>query len=125
MMSEMDPSDHYLVISADGHAGAPIKVYKDYLEKKWHEEFDEWAESFADPWADLEEDSEFKPGVASADSTFSWDSAKRQAALESQGIVGEVLFPNTAPPFFPGTVVVEIDPADERNVEVGRSAGQH
>jgi len=104
MTSMMNPADHYVVISADGHAGAPLLAYKDYLEKKWHEEFDAWAASFADPWADLEE-SDFKPGVASANSTFSWDSPKRQAALESQGIVGEVLFPNTAPPFFPGGVL--------------------
>ena len=55
-------------------------------------------------WGD--EESDIKPGVASADSTFSWDSPKRQAALESQGIVGEVLFPNTAPPFFPGGVLI-------------------
>jgi predicted TIM-barrel fold metal-dependent hydrolase len=100
----MKPSDHYVVISADGHAGAPFLGYKEYLEKRWYDEFDVWAAKFADPWADLEEN-DIKPGVASSDSTFSWDSAKRQAALESQGIVGEVLFPNTAPPFFPGGVL--------------------
>ncbi|MGH8999298.1 MAG: amidohydrolase family protein [Acidimicrobiia bacterium] len=97
------PSDRYVVISADGHAGAPLLGYKDYLEKAWREAFDGWAASFTDPWADLEEN-EIKMGVASADSTLSWDSARRQEALESQGIVGEVLFPNTAPPFFPGGV---------------------
>ncbi len=97
------PSHRYVVISADGHAGAPLLVYKDYLEKKWHEEFDAWAAAFADPWSDLEE-TDIKPGVASSDSTFSWDSPKRQAALDSQGIAGEVLFPNTAPPFFPAGV---------------------
>src|SRR5581483_7637353 len=100
----LKPSDHYVVISADGHAGAPVRLYKDYLEKRWHEEFEAWAASFVDPWADLE-DNDIKPGVASSDSTFSWDSPKRQSALESQGIVGEVLFPNTAPPFFPGGVL--------------------
>lgn len=99
----MEPSDHYVVISADGHAGAPVLVYKDYLERRWHDEFDAWATHFADPWADLEE-TDIKPGVASADSTLSWDSPQRQAVLESQGIVGEVLFPNTAPPFFPAGV---------------------
>ena len=99
-----NPANHYVVISADGHAGAPLLAYKDYLEKEWHEEFDAWAAGFSDPWANLEED-DLKPGVASQDSTFSWDGPKRQAALESQGIVGEVLFPNTAPPFFPGGVL--------------------
>ena len=92
------------MISADGHAGAPIEGYREYLERRWHDEFDAWAAGFADPWANLDEEHDRKPGVASADSTFSWDSAKRQVALESDGIVGEVLFPNTAPPFFPAGV---------------------
>ena len=35
--------DHYIVISADGHAGAPMHDYREYLEAEWLEEFDEWA----------------------------------------------------------------------------------
>jgi len=112
-----NPSERYVVISADGHAGAPLLSYKAYLEKRWHEDFDAWAADFADPWADLEEDTDLKPGVASADSTFSWDSPKRQAALESQGIVGEVLFPNTAPPFFPGGVLTVGVPQSRQEYE--------
>jgi predicted TIM-barrel fold metal-dependent hydrolase len=108
---------HYVVISSDGHAGAPIREYKQYLEQRWHDDFDAWAAAFADPWADLEEDSDHKPGVASADSTFSWDSAKRQAALESDGIVGEVLFPNTAPPFFPAGVFTVAAPTTRDEYE--------
>jgi predicted TIM-barrel fold metal-dependent hydrolase len=100
----MTTSDRYVVISADGHAGAPLLVYKDYLEKQWHDDFDDWALAFADPWSALDEGEDIKVGIASSDSSLSWDSAKRQAALESQGIVGEVLFPNTAPPFFPAGV---------------------
>ena len=61
-----NPSERYVVISADGHAGAPLLSYKAYLEKRWHEDFDAWAADFADPWADLEEDTDLKPGVASA-----------------------------------------------------------
>lgn len=98
------PSDHYVVISADGHAGAALLAYKDYLEKWWHDDFDDWATAFSDPWSALDDGEDIKVGVASSDSSLSWDSAKRQAALESQGIVGEVLFPNTAPPFFPAGV---------------------
>lgn len=96
-------SKRYVVISADGHAGAPLLTYKDYLEKKWHDDFDDWAVAFADPWSALDE-GDIQVGVASSDSTLSWDSPARQKALESQGIVGEVLFPNTAPPFFPANV---------------------
>ena len=109
-------SDRYAVISADGHAGASLHAYKDYLAKEWHDEFDAWAADFSDPWADFEEE-EIKVGVASADSTFSWDSAKRQAALESDGIVAEVLFPNTAPPFFPAGVFTVAAPTTRPEYE--------
>ena len=33
--------DRYLVISSDGHAGLPPERYRDYLESKYHAEFDE------------------------------------------------------------------------------------
>ena len=33
---------HHVVISADCHAGAAIRDYKPYLEKKYHEQFDQW-----------------------------------------------------------------------------------
>ena len=38
--------DRYLVISADGHAGADLLGYRPYLASRWHEEFDAWAASF-------------------------------------------------------------------------------
>ena len=94
-------ANRYIVISSDNHAGADIADYKPYLERKWHEEFDAWAESFSDPWADHESNSDFKIAPSSADSTLNWDSQKRVEMLESEGIVAEVIFPNTAPPFIP------------------------
>ncbi|PWR17575.1 amidohydrolase, partial [Zavarzinia compransoris] len=33
--------DRYLVISGDGHAGLPPEKYRDYLDSKYHAEFDE------------------------------------------------------------------------------------
>ena len=32
--------DRYLVISSDGHVGLPPEKYRDYLEKRFHPEFD-------------------------------------------------------------------------------------
>ena len=32
--------DRYLVISSDGHVGLPPEKYRDYLEQKFHAEFD-------------------------------------------------------------------------------------
>jgi predicted TIM-barrel fold metal-dependent hydrolase len=96
--------DRYVVISADGHVGADVPDYKPYLESKWHEEFEGWAATFSDPWSALD-DSEFAIGVSSLKSEYSWNSAKRQQIVEENGLSAEVLFPNTAPPFFPSGVI--------------------
>ena len=61
-----------VVVSADCHAGNSIKGYKQYLEKKYWDDFDAWAEGFVNPFSDLDE--------VYADRN--WDSAKRLHDLE-------------------------------------------
>ena len=34
---------HYVILSADGHAGATVQGYREYLASRHHEAFDEWA----------------------------------------------------------------------------------
>ncbi len=80
-----------IIISADGHAGADLLDYRPYLESRHHEEFDAWAKTFVNPFQDL--------GAPEAERN--WDSERRRRELEQDGIVAEVLFPNTVPPFFP------------------------
>ena len=41
------------MISVDGHAGAALHDYKPYLATRWHDEFDAWADSYVNPFADL------------------------------------------------------------------------
>jgi predicted TIM-barrel fold metal-dependent hydrolase len=84
-------SDRYLIISSDGHAGANIPGYKPYLASDWHDEFDAWATQFVNPFSDL----------AANDADRNWNSQRRLAELEADGVVAEVLYPNTVPPFFP------------------------
>jgi len=118
----------YVVISADTHCGASIQGYKPYLEKRYHEEFDRWAATHHDVWADIdqESDEELRVGLASFASPINWDSPKRAALVEQQGIVAEVLFPNTTPPFYPSSSISaappECPPADRRLYEL-RFAG--
>ncbi len=97
-------SERLTVVSTDCHAGAPLHGYREYLATEWHDEFDVWAKEFADPWDDFEE-REVKPGVASFDSEINWDSEQRREVLDADGIAAEVIFPNTAPPFFPSGVL--------------------
>lgn len=97
-------SERLVVVSTDCHAGAPLLGYREYLPADRHDDFDRWAAEFADPWDDFEE-REVKPGVASFDSEINWDSDLRRDVLDADGIAAEVIFPNTAPPFFPSGVL--------------------
>jgi predicted TIM-barrel fold metal-dependent hydrolase len=85
-----------LIISADCHAGATVDGYKEYLARRWWDDFDAWKADFVNPFADLDE--------IYADRN--WDSQKRVRHLEEDGIAAEVIFPNTVPPFFPSNLVV-------------------
>jgi predicted TIM-barrel fold metal-dependent hydrolase len=96
--------DRYTVISADCHAGAAPSDYRPYLESQLHEEFDRWLAGYTNPFRDL----------TAPEANRNWDSAVRQSALEADGIVGEVVYPNTIPPFFPTSgLVTPTPPASE------------
>ena len=95
--------DHYIVISSDGHAGAQVHEYRDYLESKYHDEFDAWEAAFVNPFEDLRADFAYR----------NWDSAARLRELEDDGVVAEVLFPNTIPPFFPSGTLLARPPAPD------------
>jgi predicted TIM-barrel fold metal-dependent hydrolase len=92
--------DNYVVISADCHGGGNIGDYRPYLESRYHDDFDAWAETFENPFDDLDGD----------EGGRNWDSARRLRELEADGIVAEVLFPNTVPPFFPKVSLVHQPP---------------
>ncbi len=84
-------TEHYTVISADCHAGANLLEYRPYLPSRLHEQFDEWARGYRVPFEDL----------VGVDGSRNWDHDRRLAELEADGIVAEVIFPNTTPPFYP------------------------
>ena len=93
----------YTVVSADGHAGGDIGDYRPYLARRWHDEFDAWAAEYVNPYADLIAPIAYR----------SWDSDRRLAETESDGIAAEVLFPNTVPPFFAEGNLVALPPTPE------------
>jgi predicted TIM-barrel fold metal-dependent hydrolase len=93
-------SARYTIISADCHAGAEMYQYREYLERRYHEDFDSWAAAYVNPFADL----------VGPDANRNYDSARRLAELESDGIVAEVLYPNTIPPFFPSSSLTATPP---------------
>lgn len=82
--------DRHIVISADGHGGASIGGYRDYLDPSYLEEFDRWAAAVEIPYEDMKGE----------EGSRNWDSDRRLSELEQDGVVAEVLYPNTMPPFF-------------------------
>ena len=103
MTATSSPSARYTVVSADGHAGGDIGDYRPYLARRWHDEFDAWAADYVNPYADLIAPIAYR----------SWDSDRRLAETESDGIAAEVLFPNTVPPFFAEGNLVALPPTPE------------
>ena len=94
----MESSDHYVVISADGHAGASMDAYRQYLDPAFRDDFDAWRKEFSNPFADLRD-------TDSLEYQRNFDDALRQKDVESDGVVAEVLFPNTIPPFYPSGII--------------------
>ena len=87
----MAPTDRYIVISSDGHAGGNHAQYREYLDPAWRDEFDAWRGGYKNPFRDLQDDGR----------TRNWDTERRNADLDAEGVAAEVLFPNTVPAVLP------------------------
>ena len=96
-------SERYILISADTHGGGNHEMYREYLEKRYLDDFDRWRGQYANPFKDL----------TAGTRNRNWDDERRFAEQEADGIVGEVVFPNTIPPFFPTGAVIARPPAPD------------
>ncbi|MDE0804364.1 MAG: amidohydrolase family protein [Acidimicrobiales bacterium] len=99
-------SDRYTIISADCHAGGSHEQYREFLDPKYRDDFDAWRNKYKNPFRDLQDGGRVR----------NWDDEVRNADLEAEGIVGEVVFPNTVPPFFPSFVLF-VGPPKEKDYE--------
>jgi predicted TIM-barrel fold metal-dependent hydrolase len=80
----------YITITADTHAGASIDGYREYLDPGDRSAFDEWREAYRNP----------SKKHLGGKKVKNWDSEVRSADLEADGVVAEVIYPNTIPPFY-------------------------
>ncbi|HEX5266925.1 MAG TPA: amidohydrolase family protein [Acidimicrobiales bacterium] len=96
---------HHVVITADSHAGASHAQYREFLESEYLEDFDAWRNRYQNPYRDL------APGDDRR--LRNWDNDMRNSQQDADGVVGEVIFPNTVPPFFPGFVLFAPPPNPE------------
>ncbi len=93
--------DKYLVISADGHAGPPAAVYREYLVADLRDRFDEHQQMMVEMREAMNraDTSKFRSSwEAETDGdgglTAAYDSSVRNAILDREGVAAEVLFPD-------------------------------
>jgi len=79
--------ERYTVISADCHAGADLRDYRPFLETRYHDAFDDWADNYVNPFGDLKKATAYR----------NWDSTRRMRELEDDGVVAEVLYQHHPP----------------------------
>ncbi|CAO5255509.1 amidohydrolase family protein [Frankia sp. AgKG'84/4] len=102
-MASSLPNDRYTVISSDTHAGGSHAQYREFLDSRYHEDFDAWRGKYRNPFSDLGDNRRLR----------NWDDDMRNSQQDQDGIVGEVIFPNTVPPFFPNFVLFAEPPKPE------------
>ncbi len=87
--------DNYLVISADGHAGPPPDVYRDYLDPEFRQAFDEHqAELEAGRMVNTDFVAEWDEETGDHEMRAGFDPAVRDRILDQEGVAAEVLFPD-------------------------------
>jgi len=96
-------SQHYTIISSDTHAGGSHAQYREFLDKKYLDDFDAWRDKYKNPFKDLGDQRRYR----------NWDDEMRNGQQDADGVVGEVIFPNTVPPFFPTFVLFAPPPTAE------------
>jgi predicted TIM-barrel fold metal-dependent hydrolase len=93
----------YILITADTHAGGSHAQYREYLDPEWREPFDAWRGGYKNPALEHYGSKKMR----------NWDFDIRTRDQDSQGVVGEVVFPNTVPPFFKKSIVTAQPPRPE------------
>ncbi len=96
-------NDPYLLITADTHAGGSHEQYREYLDPGYREQFDAWRGEYKNPSQAHYGNKKMR----------NWDLDIRTSDQNSQGVVGEVVFPNTVPPFFNKSIVTAPPPKPE------------
>jgi predicted TIM-barrel fold metal-dependent hydrolase len=103
--------ERFVVISSDCHWGDSVEQYRPYMERKYLEDFDRYVahqkahagEVIAAAASDKSPEDLRKMGFDDMDHrrhfSHSNDNKLRIKDLESDGVVGEVVFPNTVVPF--------------------------
>ncbi len=96
-------NDPYILITADTHAGGSHAQYRECLDPTYRRAFDEWRGGYKNPAQEHYGSKKMR----------NWDLEIRTNDQNGQGVVGEVVFPNTVPPFFRKSIVIAQPPRPE------------
>ncbi len=99
----MADNEPYVLITADTHAGGSHAQYREYLDAEYQAAFDEWRGGYKNPSQEHYGSKKMR----------NWDLDIRTEDQNSQGVVGEVVFPNTVPPFYRKSIVTAQPPKPE------------
>jgi predicted TIM-barrel fold metal-dependent hydrolase len=93
-----DTPDRYLLISADGHAGPPAELYRDYLEERFRPQFDQHQSELSALREMAQQNTEFRDKweakTGDGGLLAAYDSDARNERLDGEGVAVEVLFPD-------------------------------
>ncbi len=116
MTNERSP-DRLMIISSDGHVGAPVAEYRDYVDPGYSNDFDDWLSQYVPLWmATQPKDGGIPETLSEAykrewlrsekvgeGAEGTWNAASRLQSLDADGLVADVLFPDdqsaNSPPF--------------------------
>jgi predicted TIM-barrel fold metal-dependent hydrolase len=103
--TDLSNLDRYVLITSDSHAGPEPHMYGPYLPTKWQDDFAIWLRESEETAKMMRKimgpRSIGVDGDPEIDGGRNWDSARRLAEMQDDGVVGEVIFSNTSPPFSP------------------------
>ena len=102
-MSDPTSNDPYVLITSDTHAGGSHAQYREYLDPAFRAAFDEWRGGYKNPGEEH----------YGSKKKRNWDYDIRTTDQNGQGVVGEVVFPNTVPPFYRKSIVTAGPPKPE------------
>ena len=115
--------ERLFLASADGHVGLRTELYRDYLERAYHDDLDAFLHTHKFRWTPERPEAVLAPHVRdkakghprydSGGMTRLHDPARRLAELDEDGVAVEVLFPDdqnvNTPPWLAGIAPIGLD----------------
>ncbi|CAN7617349.1 amidohydrolase family protein [Phenylobacterium sp. LjRoot219] len=116
-MGPAEAAERLLIVSSDGHVGAPVAHYRGYVDPKHRCDFEDWLAQYVPLWAATQAKDPGLPETLSEDykrawmqqakvaegAEGTWNPTRRLASLDAEGVALDVLFPDdqsaNSPPF--------------------------